>query len=62
MMPALGRADPVALTEYERPFTNPVKVATGGVPDSVTLIPSTGEVRVVTTVIVGGVVDVSVSV
>ena len=61
VMLALGRAEPVALTEYERPFTNPVKVATGGgPPDSITLIPPTGEVRPVSTVVIGGVVDESV--
>jgi len=50
------------LTVYAAPLANPVKVATGGVPDSVTVMPFWGEFAAVTSVVVGGVVDVFTSV
>jgi hypothetical protein len=49
------------LTAYEVPGVNPVKVPTGGVPASVTLIPPEGYPGA-TVIVVGGVVDESTSV
>ncbi len=49
-VPAASLVDTV--TVYAAPVANPVKRATGGVPDSVTVIPFWGEFAAVTSVVV----------
>jgi len=54
---ALGSAEPVAVTVYVSFGTNPVKVATGGVPATVTLTPPDGFPGL-TVVVVFGITEV----